>query len=101
MAQFEIKDGVAIIPEGAAEIVEDTFYDCSSLESVIIPESVTSIGWYACSGCTSLKNITLPGVVSGYVKVKYTCLAYLKWGLYCLTLPFRFIKILVQNLKKL
>ena len=45
-----------------------------------------------------LNNMDL---VSGYVKVKYTCLAYLKWGLYCLTLPFRFVKILVQNLKKL
>ena len=44
-----------------------------------------------------LNNMDL---VRGYVKVKYTILMYLKWGLYCLTLPFRFIKILVQNLKK-
>ena len=43
MAKFEIKDGVAIIPEGTTEI-GDTFYNCSSLESVIIPESVKKIG---------------------------------------------------------
>ena len=44
MAQFEIKYGVGIIPEGTTEIGEDTFYNCSSLESVIIPESVKKIG---------------------------------------------------------
>ena len=45
-----------------------------------------------------LNNMDL---VSGYVKVKYTILMYLKWWLYCLTLPYQFVKILVQNLKKL
>ena len=43
-----------------------------------------------------LNNMDL---VSGYVKVKYTILMYLKWWLYCLTLPYRFVKILVQNIK--
>lgn len=43
-----------------------------------------------------LNNMDL---VSGYVKVKYTCLAYLKWGLYCLTLPYQFVEILVQQRK--
>ena len=41
-----------------------------------------------------LNNMDL---VSGYVKVKYTILMYLKWGLYCLTLPYRFVEILVQQ----
>ena len=43
-----------------------------------------------------INNIDL---ISGYVKVKYTILMYLKWWLYCLTLPYRFVKILVQNIK--
>ena len=43
-----------------------------------------------------LNNIDL---IRGYAKVKYTLLAYLKMGLYCLTLPYRFVKILVQNIK--
>ena len=44
MAQFEIKDGVAIIPEGTIEIREKAFQDCTSLKSIIIPESVEEIG---------------------------------------------------------
>ena len=43
-----------------------------------------------------LNNMDL---VSGYVKVKYTILMYLKWWLYCLTLPYRFVEILVQQRK--
>ena len=38
-------------------------------------------------------------LIRGYVKVKYTILMYLKWWLYCLTLPYRFVKILVQQSK--
>ena len=43
-----------------------------------------------------LNNMDL---VSGYVKVKYTILMNLKWGIYCLTLPYRFVEILVQQRK--
>ena len=39
-------------------------------------------------------------LIAGYAKVKYTFLAYLKMGLYCLTLPYQFVKILVQNRKQ-
>ena len=38
-------------------------------------------------------------LIAGYAKVKYTFLAYLKMGLYCLTLPYQFVKILVQKRK--
>lgn len=43
MAQFEIKDGVAIIPDRTTEIGELAFWNCTSLESVTIPESVAWI----------------------------------------------------------
>ena len=43
-----------------------------------------------------LNNIDL---IRGYAKVKYTLLAYLKMGLYCLTLPYQFVKIIVQNIR--
>ena len=43
-----------------------------------------------------LNNIDL---IRGYAKVKYTLLAYLQMGIYCLTLPYQLVKILVQNIK--
>ena len=57
MNQFEIKDGVAIIPEGATKIEHGAFFGCTSLESIIIPESVTEVEKDAFSGYTSLKEI--------------------------------------------
>ena len=57
---FEIKDGVAIIPEGAMEIGELAFKGCTSLESIVIPKGVTMIGGSAFKGCTSLTTVTLP-----------------------------------------
>ena len=35
-----------------------------------------------------------------YVKIKYTFLAYLIMGLYCLTLPYKFVKLFIQNMKQ-
>ena len=64
MAKSEIKDGIAIIPEGTTEIGAETFYGCTPLESVIIPESVVKIGDDAFGGCTSLKSITLLGAAA-------------------------------------
>jgi hypothetical protein len=43
-----------------------------------------------------LNNLDL---IRAYAKVKYTFLAYLIKGLFCLTLPYHFIRILVQNRK--
>ena len=40
MAQFEIKDGVAIIPEGVVTIGHGAFSRCEELQSVVIPEGV-------------------------------------------------------------
>ena len=59
MADFEIKDGVAIIPEGTVHIDSDFFTGVDSLTSVEIPNSVTSIGEEAfrdCTGLTSVEN---------------------------------------------
>ena len=87
MTQFEIKDGVAIIPEGMTEIpfhafincedlttvvipdsvtciVNGAFFGCSSLTEIVIPNSVTQIGYDAFSHCSSLKNIVIPNSVT-------------------------------------
>ena len=39
MAEYEIKDGVGIIPEGTTKISFGAFEGCSELRSVVIPDS--------------------------------------------------------------
>ncbi|MEE0923689.1 MAG: leucine-rich repeat domain-containing protein [Paludibacteraceae bacterium] len=58
---YTIKDNTRLIAEYA-------FYDCSSLNSVTIPNSVTSIEKYTFDGCSSLLSVTIgSGVTSiGY-----------------------------------
>ena len=43
------------------EIYQYTFFDCSSLESITIPDSVTSIGEYAFSGSYSWLDVVYYG----------------------------------------
>ncbi|MCD7773994.1 MAG: leucine-rich repeat protein [Clostridiales bacterium] len=69
---YEIKEGTAVIAGSA-------FYYCTSLESVTIPDSVTSIGSGAFEDCTSLTSVTVPGSVTsigsyalGYIYVYYS-----------------------------
>ncbi len=45
-------------------IYDYVFYDCTSLESIVVPESVKSIGSYAFSCCRSLTNIRVPDSVA-------------------------------------
>ena len=44
----------------------------------------------------TLNNMDL---IEGYLNIKYKCLAYLQMGVYCLTLPYQFVMILVENSK--
>lgn len=64
MAKFEIKNGVAIIPEGTTEIGSSAFAGCPLLKSVTIPESVKVIGWNAFEGCP------LNQIPKGLVEIK-------------------------------
>ena len=68
MAKFEIKDGVAIIPEGTTEIGEWFFARDLSLKSVTIPESVTRIGPNAFHQC-SLESIVMS---KGVKEIEYS-----------------------------
>ena len=53
-----------IIPNSVTSIGDGAFYDCSSLTSVTIPNSVTSIGEGAFYNCSSLTSITIPNSVT-------------------------------------
>lgn len=48
------------IREGVTSIGEKAFYECSSLETIILPAGLVSIGKRALGLCTSLKSIELP-----------------------------------------
>ena len=52
------------IPESVTSIGDAAFEDCSSLQSITIPASVTSIGDSAFEDCSSLQSVTIPDSVT-------------------------------------
>ena len=46
------------LPYGITSIGAGVFYGCTSLESITVPASVESLGTAAFGGCSSLKNVT-------------------------------------------
>lgn len=53
-----------IIPDSITSIENYAFYNCSNLRSVIISEKVVSIGSYSFYGCTSMSSITISASVA-------------------------------------
>ena len=53
-----------IIPNSVTTIGDYAFYVCTGLTSVIIPNSVTTIGEYAFNNCTGLTSVTIPASVT-------------------------------------
>ena len=58
----EIKS--VIIPESVTSIGDRAFYQCQSMEKVTISENITEIGKSAFAGCTSLESIDIPKGIS-------------------------------------
>lgn len=52
-----------VIPNSIESIGSRAFLICTNLKTIIIPESVNTIGEWAFSGCSSLTSITLPSSV--------------------------------------
>ena len=52
------------IPDSVTSMGNATFYGCTSLASITIPDSVTSIGERAFEDCTSLASVTIPDSVT-------------------------------------
>ena len=54
-----------VVADSVTSIGDYAFYGCSNLASVTIPDGVTSIGDYAFSGCSNLTSVIIPdGVTS-------------------------------------
>ena len=62
-----------VIPDSVTSIGEFAFYECSSLTSVTIGNGVTSIGASAFYGCSSLTSITIPTGVSVGSNAFHSC----------------------------
>lgn len=54
-------------------IADRAFAGCTQVESITLPKSVLSVGWFAFSGCTRLARVTLPESVTS---IGYEAFAY-------------------------
>ena len=59
-----VLSGHYMIKEGTKVICDRAFFRCESLTSIIIPDSVTSIGDWAFNQCESLTSINIPNCVT-------------------------------------
>ena len=59
MAEFEVKDGVCVIPKGTTELSGWDFTGCSNLYEVVIPATVINISSFAFDDCTALEKIVV------------------------------------------
>lgn len=57
-------DGSYSIRKGTKIICDMSFYDCKSLSSLVIPDSVIGIGYGAFEGCSSLRSLVIPNSVT-------------------------------------
>jgi len=63
-ASYSFREKEYVVREGTEVICDDAFSWCGSLQSVTIPNSVTSIGDEAFSLCKSLQSVTIPNSVT-------------------------------------
>ena len=59
LKSYTIKEGTKVIG-----YYEGAFAECTSLQSVVLPDSVMKIGYRAFSGCTSLQSVVIPDGVT-------------------------------------
>ncbi len=64
--------------KGTTQIVENLFRVAASLEKIVIPDTVTSIGNYAFQSCFSLSDVTLSDSVESIGEYTFDCCYELK-----------------------
>ncbi|HAJ97873.1 MAG TPA: hypothetical protein DCO72_09080, partial [Ruminococcus sp.] len=65
---FSTITGITELEEASSTNPSYSFYGCTNLSGIILPDSVTSIGNYAFSGCTKLVGIAIPDSVTSVGK---------------------------------
>ena len=61
-----------VIPDSVKSIGDNAFCGCKNLSSATIPDSVTSIGNYAFFGCGNLTSLTIPASVTSIGEYAFT-----------------------------
>ncbi len=59
----DAQDTVFTVSLICVRLGDDAFFDCTGLTSIVIPDSVTSIGYSAFENCTGLTSIVIPNSV--------------------------------------
>lgn len=49
-----------IIPEGTVAIRHSAFFNCTNIESLVLPDSITELGFLALGGMSNLKKVYVP-----------------------------------------
>ena len=66
------KDKEYQVPDGT-EIIESHAFHSSKINSVVLPESMREIGWFAFFECNGLKKINLPKAISSLEGIFFSC----------------------------
>ena len=49
-----------VMDDSLVSIGDNAFYDCPNLQSILLPEGLKTIGWYSFTNCGSLRTVTIP-----------------------------------------
>jgi len=67
-----------VLPDSLTQLSNNAFFRCSSLVSVVLPDSLTQLGNWVFNGCTSLTSVVMPDSAELGDEVFFYCDALLQ-----------------------